>query len=275
MKRVFAVLFGLGFVLVGIGTASAVNYSYTELDIPGIAMDMNDNGTIVGTYYEPCNENELDCGYIGFLYQGSTWTKWAHYSTPRIGDHFMAVNNNNAVAGWYYGGDANGLTLENGIFTDIRHPDYRDTLLMDINDTGKMVGFTFVEWGGPEWTAGFLYDGSVFTVLESPAGEFHPCRINNSGTVIGSRGCPMDEVIYEDGDYTTSTWYSFNGTTWKELIYPGATSTIPWELNNLNIVVGQYTDSAGKTHAFRFNGTNWVSGDYPGAIETIAYDIND
>lgn len=258
MRRVFAALIFTGFLFVGLSTADAINYSYTYLDVPGEAVDMNDTGTIVGSFQ---NEDKVQ----GFLFKNSSWIA---LDPPNIAsyywhNHVTAVNNSDKVVGWYLHdiGDLWGYSYENGVWDYI--PWRFHQRVYDVNDAGIIVGFD---------SRGFSYDGADFTdLIYSPDNPwFTPYRINDQGIIVGSLFQPSD-----DETRPASGWYSVNGDIWTNLDYPGATGTTAWEINNPGTIVGQYTDSAGKIHAFRFNGTNWVSGDYPGAVETIAYDIND
>ncbi len=134
-----------------------------------------------------------------------------------------------------------------------------------MNDQGIFVGSSLSWVPGFGGYQGFSFDGTTYTWLKPPWLEpfdegFWPSYINNQGTIVGQ---------------VASDWFSVRGNIWTLLEYPGSAKTDVSEINNLGVIVGQWTDSAGKTHAFRYNGISWISGDYPGAIETRAYDIND
>jgi probable HAF family extracellular repeat protein len=268
MKRFFAVLIGLGFLLIGTGSVHAVNYSYTYLDIPGQAVDMNNNGTIVGQY------SDQDGKPYGFTFKGASWSSFD--PPPDVSpEHdayifkITAINDREEIVGDYHYQDFNrrGFRFQNNVYTYFYISIL--TYISDINNAGVMAGYSLDQ----PWT-GFSSDGNAFTFyynyLDYPERGFLPDLINDQGVMAGR--------CYAYYDYTTATIYpciTNDGTIWTKLEYPGATNTSATAINNLGIIVGHYADSAGKIHGFTFNGTIWKSGNYPGAIETIAYDIND
>lgn len=57
--------------------------------------------------------------------------------------------------------------------------------------------------------------------------------------------------------------------------YPGATSTVASGINNGNVIVGSYIDSAGASHGFRLSGSTFTAINFPGAAQTAVFGIND
>ncbi|MHB8109633.1 MAG: hypothetical protein ACYDHW_06330 [Syntrophorhabdaceae bacterium] len=172
-----------------------------------------------------------------------------------------AINNLDQIVGEYSTldwGDVTGFSYKDGVYTKIYY--FTHTWVDDINDLGMAVGH-----GTGMWES-YSYDGTNFTRLvaidyDNPIHSgFIPEHINNQGIIIGS-------------DYYG--WHSLDGSTWKDLQYPGSTAMVIAELNNFGKMTGWWTDSAGKIHGFQYDGTEWISIDYPGATETSAYDIND
>ena len=47
-------------------------------------------------------------------------------------------------------------------------------------------------------------------------------------------------------------WHGFlnDGTTWEAINYPGAYTTIAFDINNSNDIIGFFTDAAGDPHGF-------------------------
>ena len=70
----------------------------------------------------------------------------------------------------------------------------------------------------------------------------------------------------------TSTVVTFKYT---QLDYPGAASTVANGINNGNIIVGTYVDSAGLLHGFRYGNGAFSAINYPGSGQTTALGIND
>ncbi len=61
----------------------------------------------------------------------------------------------------------------------------------------------------------------------------------------------------------------------QEIDFPGATETLAYSLNDLGVVVGQYTDGQGNGHGFTYSKRNgYKSFDYPGAVLTGGFSIN-
>lgn len=56
--------------------------------------------------------------------------------------------------------------------------------------------------------------------------------------------------------------------------YPGALFTMPYGVNDSEMVAGYYTDVNGVGHGFSLSGTTYTTIDYPNALYTIAYGIN-
>jgi uncharacterized membrane protein len=63
--------------------------------------------------------------------------------------------------------------------------------------------------------------------------------------------------------------------SYASLKYPGANSTSPAWINNLNEVVGTYVDSSQNTHGFRWQNGTFTRLDFPGASATYPSGVND
>ncbi len=62
---------------------------------------------------------------------------------------------------------------------------------------------------------------------------------------------------------------------YSSLSYPGANGTEANGINNGNVVVGSYFDSAGLLHGYVYTGGNYTAVNYPGAAQTAVLGIND
>jgi len=89
---------------------------------------------------------------------------------------------------------------------------------------------------------------------------------SNAGQIVG--------FVYGDPGKTGSAVHSFlfDGTSYTELEYPGATTTWARGINDGGQIVGDYTDSSGR-HAFLFDGTSYSTLNY-GTSYTDGFDIN-
>lgn len=255
MRRIFAVMIGV--VLLGIqsGIALAVTYTYSHIDHPqpGEARDINNDGTIVGNYDGDANK------ILGFSLNGTTLTTLeypqADWTLP------YGINNTGTIAGTKLSTIAIGFTYDGTDYTLVE-PIATEMWVYGINDAGTVVGMA-LGWASPNYDS-FSQSGATRTLLSYPDGLFYARGVNNAGVVVGE--------CY-DGNGTHACMLS--GSTWTLLDYPGASSTIAWDINNVGVIVGEYTDAGGNVHGFSFDGFTWTALDYPGAALTIAYGIND
>jgi hypothetical protein len=140
------------------------------------------------------------------------------------------------------------------------------TAILQFNEGGESVG-----WASNNFVTFFGFirsqDG-VYTGLDCPfalaLGTF-PLGLTEDGTIVG---------------YTTdSTETDFIGFirspdgTWREFAIPGATSTIPFAMNERNVIVGGYRDATG-WHGFAWFEGTFRTIDAPGASNTNVTGIN-
>ena len=67
--------------------------------------------------------------------------------------------------------------------------------------------------------------------------------------------------------------FLFSGGTYSRFNYPGSTTTMPFAINDNDVIVGWYTDSSGDNHGFVKTGGTFSSIDYPGAVEPFGTTI--
>ncbi len=139
--------------------------------------------------------------------------------------------------------------------------------LLDSNDQGNMVGSVpSIPGGGLD---GFLRsaDGSTF-FWSTPNYLAYPTAINNAGTIMGvnipvAGGLPEGFVRSSAG---VETPYNF----------PDALGTIPFGINNDDVVSGFYlTDEGRKGFVRNLSGTLSQTVEFPGAAETQLYALSD
>jgi probable HAF family extracellular repeat protein len=85
-----------------------------------------------------------------------------------------------------------------------------------------------------------LFDGTSYSTLNYGTSYTDGFDINNAGQIVGD---------YFDGSYIPHA-FLFNGTSYGDIIYPGARSTYVRGINNMGQAVGFYEDSSGKSHMF-------------------------
>jgi len=159
-----------------------------------------------------------------------------------------------------------GFVDNNGVFTALPSGQYGSELT-GMNDAGEAVGYNL---DAQRDTHPFLYN--VATGAETPItiqglSDVLVTGINDSGQMVGSG---LNPSAHEEAFY-------LDGKGGSELVAPpGAISTSPKGLNNAGQVVGDYIDSAGKTHGFLFDlATNaYTTLDVPSATSTVATSIN-
>jgi hypothetical protein len=117
--------------------------TYTTLNYPSASTmgtflwDINNSGTIVGTYYN-------ETGTHGLILNDGTWTTF-DYPGASGSTNGVGISDNGAIVG--YTGTGTGFTLSDGIFSPLDHPG------MDINSGGQVVGWYDNAQGG---VTGFL-----------------------------------------------------------------------------------------------------------------------
>lgn len=139
--------------------------------------------------------------------------------------------------------------------------------LLDSNDQGDMVGSV------PNTSSGLL-DGFMLSATgnnsfwSTPSNNVFPTSINNAGTIVGVN-IPVPQALPEgflrtaDG---TETLYNF----------PGALGSIPFGINNDDLVSGfQITSEGRKGFVRNLSGTLSRTVEFPGAVETQLFALND
>jgi probable HAF family extracellular repeat protein len=260
MKQHSAVLIALILVLGALSSVYAAGYTYTPLNYPGatstFGVGINDTGTVVG-YYGTTGSS------TGFSLSGGTYASLSYegYSTEAHG-----VNNAGTIVGLYENSEVNnGYSLSGTTYTSIIYEGSTSysTSVYGINNNGTVVGW-YSSNGGQNY--GFSFNGTTYAPINPFPATTTKSRaegINDSGTIVG---------YYKDASGVTHG-FSYSGENYTTINYPGASGTQALGINNGNVIVGMYTDSAG-THGFSYSGGNYTAINYPGASATEATGIN-
>jgi probable HAF family extracellular repeat protein len=67
---------------------------------------------------------------------------------------------------------------------------------------------------------------------------------------------------------------ALQGSQLSRLDFPGASTTIPRNLNDKGDIVGYFYDSAGFPHGFSYSQGQWTRIDFPGSVDTVLFGIN-
>jgi probable HAF family extracellular repeat protein len=166
-------------------------------------------------------------------------------------------------------------------FSDVVYPGALTTSAIGINDLKSAGAFiTSVETGQivgvyepPPFSNnfGFMDNSGTYTQISGSLTNPTPMGINNKELVVGY-------YLFGSGSSSTFHGYVQNGTgTPVDIAYPGSTATYAQGINDDGQIVGGYTDSANKGHAFLYNyggDKSFETYDGPGATGTQAYGIN-
>ena len=200
-----------------------------------------------------------------------------------INDSAQMVGNQSAFqSGKGYLHNADGTSVE------IAHPitsEYPtvNNYVSKINNSGQAAGaygFVWMEDGMMMSTfQGFVYDNGAFHDFEDFPAEWNIAigdfGINDSGHVVGS---------YIDTDSGKRSCFLKTGDVYTTIDYPGAAATYCTGINNNGLIVGYFTDTAGKMSGFLYDesksGNEFAAISHPAATETgwvgtIVWGIND
>ncbi len=184
----------------------------------------------------------------------------------------QSINSNGDIAGYLRDQDYNTegfVRFRNGTVLIINHPNStpRHTTVWGINDSGLIAG-NYVTTDRK--SLGFFLSGDTYTDYAVP-GAFSSSifGLNNAGNFDGTASFPgnwFQPYLSVGGNVTL---FSVPGIRLPFITFIGG-------MNNLNQVVGSYSDQAG-VHAYLrdADGTLTFPIDYPGASATYLYGIND
>jgi len=236
-----------------------LNLTFTTIDVPGAVLTnvlgINTAGDVVGNY-----ETESNSQSHGFLYSGGNFTLFDYpgaSSTIAFG-----INDSRLISGTAYiknGTAAVSFLYDGTTFTTIRAPGDSATLAHGINNAGVIVGGDGLSLSG---TKGFALVGTKFKEVSPPGVYVYVFAngVNNLNQIVGTD---------DNGAF------SYHNGKYKTIVFPGASQTQAWGLNDSGIIVGWYVEcTPACEHGFALLKGRYLSFDYPGAMGTFADGIN-
>lgn len=201
---------------------------------------LNDNGQVVGTAYNP--ERAV-------LYSNGTITNLGNLGSTLYGSSANGINNSGQVVGTSY--NANNLNraflYSNGVMSDLGTLGGSRSNAYDINNSGQVVGSAQTTIGFNSQHA-FLYSNGTMKDLGTLAGSYYSTAsaINDNGQVVGNSHL---------ADNWTHHAFLYSNDAMKDLGTLGGAGSLAYDINNIGQVVGG-ADLAGNTarHAFLYSG---------------------
>lgn len=201
--------------------------------------------------------------------RGGTLTAGASRAGGRQGREGMGQVNRQSA------GQPALTSREDSTFTTIDFPGAHDTVALDINHAGEIVGRYRSATDGN--TYGFLLRrNGEFTTIDFPGAVLTvAAAINSRGNITGQYRLAGEAASVrhgflrsKDGSFTT-------------IDFPGAIFTNALGINPRGDIVGRYcavlpcTPRSGNFHGFlRSKNGDFTSIDFPGAVQTVAWKIN-
>jgi len=223
--------------------------SYTTIDYPGafstVVRGINSAGDIVGTY-----QTTLGGQSHGFKLSGGQFTSFDYpgaQSTSAAG-----INDSGLIVGYE---DSNSFTYDGSTFTLVSFPGYYDTIAGGINNAGDIVGTLNLG------VRAFEFSGGQYHIIHIPSTNRYQggSGINNFGHITGYR--------------INNGYQGFLDKSGKFRFFQISNSTVPFGLNDSDIVVGYYSDGATNT-GFALLNSKYISLNFPNSYFTSASGIN-
>ena len=180
-------------------------------------------------------------------------------------------NSTNQIVGEYDDADGtHGFVWNNGVFTTkLNFPDAISTSLNGINASGQLVG-TYFGAGGVSMRRAFFGNNGYFTTLLPPVAGV----IRSQGGFINAQG----QAVGSYRDATKAYGFIWRNGTFTTLlidVQKDDLATVPFGINDIGMVVGDYVDKNGDTHGFlRSRDGAFKPIDVPDAVITVAEGIN-
>ena len=207
------------------GSAMALAYSFTTIDVPGgfftSATGVNDSGEIVGSFAD-------NTGNFGFLYKGGTF---ATLSPPgALQSDAVDINNAGHIVGSFTdSAGQHGFLNVGGAFMTIDFPGATSTLALAIDNVGRIFG----GFSSANNFSYFIAEGSNFTAFSCPD-AFICVDFNDNGRVVGTEG---------DEHHSTGFVADIDGGNFDFINAPGCCFTRASGINNAGQIVGTFFSS--------------------------------
>ncbi len=233
----------------------------TPIDYPGAFFTMpagiNDHGDIVGA--QSMNPGLPGMGLHGFILQQGSFTAIPDYP-GHLNTVPMRITNSGVIVGCYhdtdFGPTMHAMKYTNGTYSSLSSG---PTMNMGVAPDGIVtVGVygTTIPPGQP--MHGLVATGDKYVLFDFPfALSTVGTDMNGSGDIVGIY---IDSAMKSHGFLLHTDAVSLFGSNplpginggfeFTTIDYPGAIATEIWGLNAKGDMVGDYTDAAGKVHAF-------------------------
>jgi probable HAF family extracellular repeat protein len=274
----------LSITLLGVLVASqamATTYTFKTIDAPVpqsmyelTAADINDNGKIVGSYFDNANNQH------GFVYDVNT------FSTLDVpGEQFTGLSSINAsgkivVNSTRFPYDIDlretvSYLYSGGIFSPFIYPDVvKFIALYGINASGQMIGQADIDNPCGSFCTSIHREGILVSsdgIKTTLPGA--PRTFNNKGQIVGKFIPESGGPFYTPGFFL----YDTNSQQTRTLIVPDSIAVFdePRCINDNGQVVGQYSlTSPSDSHGFLFHNDVFTKLDVPGGTNTDPKWIN-
>lgn len=265
---VAAILLGLLCTLHPVVRAQGVPYTFYQIDAGfSPAMDVNDDGNVVGWWFGPPvspDPNTNSQGYVWtratgaqpIITDAATVNKFPFYTGPNNPQVTLRINGTGTIAGLgcLEGCGTSGTqaamwnSSQGLVFLGSFDDNLQGSAAAGVNDAGQIVGYS---WGGGYNCCGpFIWSGAGglqhLTGFDGLNG--YATGINNAGVVVGAKGTGSRNVAF--------VWSAAAGQTDIPDV-PGATTSVGFAINDLGVVVGRHLEADNTTYrVFRWSATS-------------------
>jgi uncharacterized membrane protein len=241
---------------------TATSILLTTVDFPAAIstspQGINAAGDIVGVYVDASHKQH------GFLLSKGTFTSIDYPGA--VATDARGINSHGDIVGAFVnapGGPPNmhGYLLSHGIFTEVQYTGSSGSIAQRILPNGNIYGCVH-EKDLMASMHGSVRTPEGFTVLDLPASMSNGATPDGS-TVVGlyTDMVGLHGFVIEEGEF-----HSFD--------VPGSKSTQAWDINPQEDIVGDFSDSTGKSHGFLRTEDGYTTIDFPAAAQTVARGIN-
>lgn len=259
MVRAFHLIaFALVALLISSSSFATVG-PFTYFDVPGAGATNPtavSGATIVGSFNDGATH--------AFIYNGTTYTTLDAPDPGSFDTVAFGIRGNTVVGGFRdAGGFEHGFlyNLLSSTWTQYDAPGGVETTVTGVSAGGKICGI-YDHFGAGDGH-GFTYDGVTFATVDDPADPHNLLHaISADGSIVIGTHDP-NTGQFEQG-------FSYNGSSFTELSFPGADRTSTYGISG-NLIVGGFGDSGFTvSHGFVYNGSAWTQVDDPNHPDATA-----
>lgn len=175
------------------------------------------------------------------------------------------INNSGQIVGTYKdaAGVHHGFLFDGSNYVDLGFPGASYNWVFGISRSGQIVGSFSHNPFGPFHA--FVSDNGDHVQFDFPGGETDARAMNSLGQIVG---------IYNTGIGTTDYGFIKEGDSYTQLLFPGATFTYVYGINDAGIVTGTYRDALLRLRGYTYINGVYTQVQFPGASETYLGGIN-